>query len=622
MRFVSAIVAFVLAAAMIVFGIAQRTWLAPPEQLTTSVATTGDAAFTVIPGAVLNSNPGQQHVQISGGKTVWAAYARTSDIVAWLGSSPYNSVSYNAQKDTLSSKVVEAPAPTGDAPAGDTTTDDSATDDSATDDSGAGDASDDTAAPNPAGSDLWLEEKQSDGSLNWTMSVPKDVSLLVAVDGTAPAPSRIGLSWPLQHSTPWAGPLIVGGGILLLVGLGLYIWGLVHMRKTRGPRRKTPKAPKLPQAPRPRVVRAEVLEPVTTNKGRRAARRTILTTGGIVLASGLLLSGCSSSDVDKLFKDDPAPVPTVTSSAAAAAAEEVQPVAVTEGQLRRIVDRVATTVSQADTDRNADLLATRVTGPALEERTANYTMRGADGNIAAPDAIPSKPITLDLPQATDAWPRTVMTVVGGDDPAVAPVALVLTQQTPRDNYLVTYAVKLQAKVPFPAVAPPSVGAPLLPNDVKLLAAQPDQLGTAYADILAQGDASQYIDVFQKDPDTLRTNVGVDYKNSKKSGLPSTASLDFSNGPGSGPVLALASNDSGAIVATSIIERETAKVVEEGATINLEGQVKALSGLTNTTKGVESTYGYQLLFYVPPTTAEGKQVVLLGYAQALIGVKEL
>ncbi|BDZ46387.1 hypothetical protein [Naasia aerilata] len=614
MRFVSAIVAFVLAAAMIVFGIAQRTWLAPPDELKTSVATTGEAAFTVIPGAVLNSNPGQQHLQLSGGDTVWAAYARTSDIVAWLGTEPYNSISYNAKKDTLGSKLVETPAAEPDATAPDASGGDAAADGTAPDA-----AAPEAAAPNPAGSDLWLEEKQSDGALTWTMSVPKDVSLIVAVDGTAPAPSNVTLSWPLQHSTPWAGPLIVGGGILLLVGLGLYIWGLVHMRKTRGPRRKTPK---LPQPPRPRVVRSEVLEPVTTNKGRRAARRTALATGGIVLTTGLLLSGCSSSDVDKLFKDDPAPVPTVTSSAAAAAAEEVQPVAVTEGQLRRILDRVSTTVAQADTDRNTDLLSTRLTGPALEERTANYAMRGADGNIAAPDAIPATPITLDLPQATDTWPRTVMTVVGGDDPAVAPVALVLVQKTPRDNYLVTYAVKLQAKVPFPAVAPPSVGAPLLPNDVKLLAAQPDQLGTEYADILAQGDASQFIDVFQKDPDGLRTNVGVDYKNSKKSGLPTTASLEFSNGPGSGPVLALASNDSGAIVATSIIERETAKVVEEGATINLEGQVKALSGLANTTKGVESTYGYQLLFYVPPTTVEGGQVVLLGYAQALIGVKEL
>ncbi|WP_210480873.1 hypothetical protein [Naasia sp. SYSU D00948] len=613
MRFVSAIVAFVVAAAMIVFGIAQRTWLAPPDRLTASVSTAEEeAAFTVIPGSVLASNPGQQRVEISGGETVWAAYARTSDITAWLGDEPYTSLRYDAETDELSARLVE-PEPAeepaeGEAPAEGETPAEGGTQ--------AETPAAEAAAPNPAGSDLWLEERTGEGTLSWTMNVPDDVSILVASDGTAPAPASISLSWPLSHSTPWAGPLIIGGGVLLLVGLGLYIWGLVHMRRTRGPRRKSPpRAPKLPAAPRPRALRAPVLEPETTAKGRRAARRTALASGGIVAA--LLLSGCSA--VEDLFESAPAPVPSTTASAAPA--EEVQPVAVTEGQLRRIIQNVSETVTQADTDRNADLAATRLAGPALEERRANYIMRGADAAIAAPVPIPASPVTLDLPQATDTWPRTVLAVVGGDDPAVAPIALVLVQEGPRDNYLVNYQVTLQANVPFPAVAPPSVGAPLLPNDIKLLTVQPDQLAAQYADILALGDASQYAANFEAEPDGLRTQVGVDYKNNKKANFPTTASLEFSSALGSGPVLTLASNDSGGITATSIVERETAKPVEDGATVNLEGQVKALSGLTSTVKGVESTYGYQLLFYIPPSSEDGK-VVLLGYAQALIGVKEL
>jgi hypothetical protein len=605
-RFVSAIVAFVVAAAMIVFGIAQRTWLAPPDDISTSVSTADEGtAFTVIPGRVLTSNPGQQRVELSGADTAWAAYARTSDISAWLGDEPYTAVSYDAESGELGAKLVEPAA------------DESAADESAADESAADDAATaDTPVPNPAGSDLWLDEKSGEGSLTWTVSVPDDVSLIIASDGTQPAPSEVGLSWPLQHSTPWAGPLIVGGGVLLLLGLALYIWGLVHMRRTRGPRRKSP--PKLPAPPRPRSIRGPALEPTTTAKGRRAAGRNAFAALGVTLTAGLLLSGCTATE--ELFENDPAPVPTVTSTALPA--DEAEPVAVTEGQLRRIIDRVSTTVTQADTDRNGDLLKTRVTGPALEERNANYAMRGADAGIAAPDAIPAKPVKVSLPQATDSWPRTVLAVVGGDDAAVAPTALVLVQQTPRDNYLVNYAVKLQANVPFPAVAPPTVGAALLANDVKLLAVQPDQVATQYADILMKGDESEFAAQFEAEPDGLRSQVGIDYKNNKKANLPGTASLEFGSGAGSGTVLALASNDSGAIVAASTVERETAKVVEEGATVNLEGQVKALSGLASTTKGVESTYGYQLLFFVPPGNSESDKVVLLGYAQALIGVKEL
>src|SRR5215218_6858594 len=190
---------------MIFFGIAQRTWLAPPDQLTSSVSTADEGtAFTVIPGKVLTSNPGQQRVQVSGGDTVWAAYARTSDVAAWLGDEPHTAISFNAEKGKLGEKLVEPSA-------GDASSDGSVATDAA-DDADAADA----AAPNPAGSDLWLDEKTGKGSLSWTVSVPADVSLIIASDGTAPAPAKVALSWPLQHSTPWAGPLIVGGGVLLL----------------------------------------------------------------------------------------------------------------------------------------------------------------------------------------------------------------------------------------------------------------------------------------------------------------------------------------------------------------------------------------------------------------------
>src|SRR3954463_16084699 len=355
---------------MIFFGIAQRTWLPPPDQLTSSVSTAGDdTAFTVIPGKVLTSNPGQQRVQLSGGDTVWAAYARTSDIAAWLGDEPYTRVSVDAKTGKLGAKVVQpTPAATGAAATGAAATG--------------------TTALTPSGSDLWLDEKSGEGSLSWTVSVPDDVSLLIASDGTKPAPAKVTVTWPLQHSTPWAGPLIIGGGVLLLVGLGLYIWGLVHMRRTRGPRRKSP--PKLPTPPRPRAIRGPRLEPATTAKGRRSVQRNMLAAGGLTLTAGLLLSGCTATK--DLFEGDAAPVPTVSSTALPAA--EVQPVAVTEGQLRRIVERVSSTVTQADTDRNLDTLKTRMTGPALADRTANYTMRGADAGIAAPDAIPASPVKL------------------------------------------------------------------------------------------------------------------------------------------------------------------------------------------------------------------------------------
>ncbi|THG31715.1 hypothetical protein [Naasia lichenicola] len=600
MRFVFAIVAFVIAAGMIAYGIAQRTVLAPDDRVVAVAEFDSTTAFTVVDGSVLAANPGQQRLDLAGTGPIFAAYARTADIQAWLGDTPYNEVGYDVQSGRLDTTVV-------------TNTDTNT--DTATD-TATGEASTATTpAPNPAGSDLWLEERTGESQLRWTVDLPSELSLIIASDGAAPAPSALRLSWPVVHSTPWAGPLIIGGGVLLIIGLILYVWGLVHMRRTRGPRRKAP--PKMPRLPQPPKYKPQnVLEPATTAKGRRSARRVGALAGGLILTT-LALSGCSA--VDDLFADQPVPSPSPSSTDVPL--DDALPVAVTVSQLDRIIDDVVAVSTDADANRNGDLLASRFAGPALEERLANYAERGADGAIAPPEAIAAGKIKVDLPEATDTWPRTVFAVVGTEDPAVAPVALVLMQQTPRDKYLVNYAVKLQPGIEFPAVAPPTVGTASLPGDAKFFVTQPDQVGAQYADILLNGEASASFPLFQADPDGLRTQVGVDYKNGQRAALPTTASIEYANGPGSGPVVTLATNEVGAIIATSIVETETVKPVETGATVSPTGAVKALSGLTSTEKGVVSTYGYQLLFFVPPAI-DGGQVQLLGYAQALISAKEL
>ncbi|MFX7768332.1 hypothetical protein ABTK15_20215, partial [Acinetobacter baumannii] len=63
-------------------------------------------------------------------------------------------------------------------------------------------------------------------------------SVLVASDGSAPAPTNITVTWPIDNSTPWAGPLIAGGGVALLAGIVLYLLGILHVRRSRRPRRK------------------------------------------------------------------------------------------------------------------------------------------------------------------------------------------------------------------------------------------------------------------------------------------------------------------------------------------------------------------------------------------------
>ncbi|QJU52880.1 hypothetical protein SCB71_06030 [Herbiconiux sp. KACC 21604] len=603
MRFIFAILAFIIATALIGAGIAQRTVFLPPNTVSSSVSIEGSAPYVMIDSDALRAHDGRQTLELSGSDTIFAAYGRTTDVEAWLDGSSYDSVGYDAETDELVSTVVDANPDGADNVA--------------------------SGSANPAGSDLWLEQFSADGAMFRTLNLPAGYSVIVASDGTQPAPSEVKLSWPIANATPWVGPLLTAGVVFLLAGLVLLVLGLLHMRRSHRPRRKPPALPK-----------GKRFSPSRTNaieSGMKRGRRSIapLVAAPVVLASVLAVSGCSADywpqAAEPVATDGATVAATATPDPSATPGSETEPTtavdddtpspAVTEAQLESIVSTISTVTAEADASSNADTLAQRFSGPALELRTATYAIRGGYPEYPAPQAIPSGPLQVALPQASSVWPKTVFTVVQGDDTSVPPVALMLVQETPRSNYKVYYEITLEPDTSLPPVAAASVGTTKLAPDTKLLKMTPDELKTAYADILSVGDSSQYIDLIDPDGDTLRTQVGVDYKNTKKGALPATASLDFAQVAADGQNIALATSGSGALVAVELRESETVKPVESGATVSPEGAVKALSGVTETAKGAEAVYDYQLLFYIPPSGDAGK-AELLGFTQGLIQAKEL
>lgn len=584
MRFVFAIISFVLAAVLIGLGTAQRTILSTPDEVSVSTEVEGTSTVTVVDGSALNAFEGSQTISITGDGPVFAAYGRTTDVVAWVGDASYTHVTYDAEAGELAQEVVPGA---------------------------------ETEVPSPEGSDLWLDSYLRDDDLTLTVNVPQDVSFLITSDGTAPAPSGIAVSWPLDNSTPWAGPLIVGGAIALLLGLGFLLWATNHMRRGRGPKRKPQKMPKVPRkpiiGPRKSVGTAGTAERGAVRPGR------VLVGVPVLLVGALVLSGCSADFWPSENGVGAAPSPSATG---APAASEIDPPAVTVRQIDRIVGSISELAATADAELNAEALATRFDGPALELRTANYAIRTADGAIPALPPIPTGEVEVVLPQQTESWPRTVFVVSRDDkDATIAPVALFLVQENARSNYKVTYAITLEPSAVLPDVAPASVGAPALGPDNAVLKMPPSQVALSYADILENDLDSAYFLDFEEEGDSLRTAIGVAGREAIRAALPATASVTFTNSVGVEEPISLATNDAGAIVAVTLNENTTVVPVEEGAAVNPTGQVKALSGISVTTKGVSATYGDQLLFYVPPAGSNAK-IVLLGYSQGLISASEI
>lgn|GEM_PF-166469 len=682
MRYVLAIAAFVAAIVLITLGIGQRTFLAGPDSVGSSVELSDGARYAYIPSSVLQTHTGRQQIELSGSGTVFFAYGRSADVRAWLADYPYDRLTLDAQGQLRSQLVMPdgnagsdggatatpspgagnqtpspTPAPTAATPSAGPTPGGSTA--SPTPADPAAQVAGYTPAvgyQNPAGSDLWLQEYSATGQLTQPLALPAGMSVIIASDGSSPAPSTIGVQWPTDNRTPWAGPLIVAGLVLAVVGVFLYLLAIDHGRRMRGPRRGGAKRP-LAGLRRRRPVKATTiggaLEPPAKPDGRapRSAaplRRRLLLPATLGLAGTLALTGCSA-DYWPDFSSAASPAPTASATPSVAAQ---QPPAVTQEQLQRILDRLSAATAQADQARNGDQAAALFTGPALQARRSDYTILAAMSDATPPMPIPASP-EYQLPQSTDTWPRVVFVVVhdagtpstaspdpsapadasANPDPGATaqpaqqtqpPLGLMLVQDSPHENYRVEYAVNLLSGVTLPEVPPPYLGSPRLAPDFKALALQPAALAGAYGQILMQGAQAPDYAKFDETGDTLLQQVGPDWKKSQQDAPAASdeaETIEFSNAPGSGDPIALATVDGGALVTTSLKETETSKPTQERSVIRFGGEAAALAGKDNSEKGLYQTWEYQLLFYVPPLGSNDK-IRLLGYTENLVEAGEV
>ncbi|MFJ2979481.1 hypothetical protein ACIPEP_11530 [Curtobacterium sp. NPDC087082] len=577
MRFVLAIVSFVIGLLLVALAVGQRTVFEPPSSLVAASSSKSSAPVTVIPGSTLNANPGYQRINVSGSGKVFAAYGKTSDVDAWIGDAKHTTMRFDAEQAKLVGRTTGS----------------------------------ESTVPDPAGSDLWYQEYDSAGQ--FTVRLPEDVSVIIVGDGTAAAPSDVSVTWPRDTATPSVGPLLVAGGVFLVGGIVLLVWAFVHQRRGRGPRRRSggSRPPRVRASRRAAAAGAQV--PVRGRRGRRA-----FVAIPVLLVGALGLAGCSS-DYWPQGTSAASPTPTATATGTAA---QTEPTAATKQQITRIVQRVAYVAKRADDARDAKLAEQRFTGAALDLRAANYTIRGKDSDVDAPPTISGEQVCVALPQQTDSWPRTVFAVVAEDcDAKSAPQALTLVQDSARDDYKVAYDVSLEAAAKIPSLAPTSIGAALLASNTKLLAIAPDEIAKAYGDILSKDKDSSYASLFQADSDGLRSTIGKAYKDKKSESLPDTAKIEYSSEVPDDSAVAIATDGAGALVSADLNEVEKVTPTAAGAEVNTEGAVKALSGVDSSTKGISATYGVQLLFYVPPVGTDDK-VVLLGFTQGLTAASEV
>lgn len=599
MRFVWAVAAFVLATVMIGAGIAQRTVLQGPKTETQALEIEDPTPYVLIDGSVLTSRPGAQTLRAQGDGEIVAAYGRTDDMLAWLSRTDYVRVALDGDEVTTTAvPAAEAPVAEGE------------------------DAeSEESEALSPLGSDLWVDEIQQEDVLIAPLQLPAEMSVLVAADGTAPAPAKLSVTWPTGVTTPWAGPLIVGGGIMLAIGVVLYVLGVRHARRSRGPRRKgIPVAHTEPIDLSVESADKGVISSTPTRRQLSGGRRGFVALP-VVAVTALLVTGCSPDSWPQ-FGASPTPTPSET---VIVPEGQDDPPAVTEAQAERILTRISEKVAAADEKNSAKQAAERLDGPALAARTTNYKLRKELDKQEALPAIPTKALKILLPEAFEGWPRTFFAVVEDPDSGVATIMSV-SQQDAWSDYKLSYTANLVADASL-NVAPPYLGALQVQPDSPFLLIPPQDLAAAYADVLDEGEDSEFAGLFDTETDSFRTLVAdnradrVEQFNETGS---KTGKIAFSAEAGEETPVAMATLDSGAIVAVTVNENDTVTPTNEDAVIKVDGKpgnpvVKTLSGVSQSSTGFTTTYADQLFFFVPAQSST-ERIRFLGYSSDILSAK--
>lgn len=317
-------------------------------------------------------------------------------------------------------------------------------------------------------------------------------------------------------------------------------------------------------------------------RGRRGAR---LAAGAATLA--LLLAGCGT----EVPQPDPEPAATA-------------PLPVLEdARMDRILEEVQTVVDAGDEALDAELLTSRVAGPALAMRQAEYQLAEASDGQSTPT-----PLTTDrqveVVAATDEWPRSLFVVSHIPADANLPLLLVLTQDSARDQYKLWFWTPLLPGAQTPTTARPESGSQPLAPDAGGLLRTPEQTVADYAALLGdpESDTGFADDPFREGYREMIEALGATVE--------VAGEVNESYDVQDGSVAAMATDDGGALVVGVIEAHHTIAKTVEGSTLEAGGDIALLMGEEPRINGsVTATYLLPVAFTVPPEGSSDPIAVL-------------
>lgn len=566
----------------------QTIW-APPETMTATVGEQpAQAPLTVITSGIDGADDEPVDFTVSGDGYFNVMLGRERDVRAWVGDAAHNTVT-----------GITTDVPRGESPRVEVEHAD-------------GEAS----VPNPKGSDLWVDVQVGRDRLEQRWSVPSDGdwALLVARDGSEPAPTDVTVTWTNRvGDSPWIVPLYVVGGLLVAAGIALLAWAAV--RRGRGPGGAVRGGTGEPA----RAAGSSGAGSSAAGTATRAAVRRTLRGGGAGAAALVIgLAGVAPAGA--------APVPTVPATATAQQAgaagdtgggdgdsDDAYPV-LTDPQLERILDQVARTARAGDRAQDPARLTPRVADQALEMRTLNYRNRKIDDSVPAPEPVSASPVLSAAAVSDPAFPRTAMAITEGEG-NTTPQILILRQDSARSQYRLVANAPMTPGAELPAGGLDQAGIQTLESaDGEGLVMAPGRAVAGTARYLSEPD-----DDFS---DRIEPNSYVDAVHEYQQGLVEDAGdarFTFRREFVPDSTVALRLADGSALVVGNVYARTFARPKEPGASVIVDELAAELRGGGRVTrKGARMTYREVLALHVPAAGASGDdaRISLVGMADEL------
>ncbi|MFT4147229.1 MAG: hypothetical protein QM632_00285 [Micrococcaceae bacterium] len=332
---------------------------------------------------------------------------------------------------------------------------------------------------------------------------------------------------------------------------------------------------------------------------------------GIALASTL--------GATPVIADTQSPSASASGTPTAVETDLTYDTAVMPDQLQRILENISKAAAAGDKAKDVNQLNNRFVGPALDMRKGNYEVRSNLDSYRASASIGSASVMAQvMGKADESFPRKMIIVSKADDQLV-PQALLLKQDSARDNYKVNMTAQLLPGATFPQPLDLNYAADMLGADAQGFTSTPQDALTHYGDVLKNSGEGDFKDKFS---DNQYTQQIKDFQDKTTQNIQAAnGSVTYSHDVQPDQTVVMKTSKGSALVFGYYVETITLtpETTDAGSgTISLPDEWKGLAGTDTTSGPVTVKYGETVLLNIPQQGSSDK-ISVVGADQDILSV---